>query len=67
MYLMQFRLPDDTFVFNVLVPHATYCHETACTWDVNPALAIGEYKWHVRAKNGRNFGRWTAYRTLIIE
>ena len=67
MYLMQFRLPDDTSVFNVLVPHATYCDETACTWDVNPALAIGEYKWHVRAKNGRNFGRWTAYRTLIIE
>jgi hypothetical protein len=66
MYLMQFRLPDDTLVFNTLVPHATFCNETACTWDVNPALANGEYKWHVRAKNGRNFGRWTAYRTITI-
>lgn len=66
MYLMQFRLPDDTFVFNVLVPHDTHCDETACTWTVDPALANGEYKWHVRAKNGRNFGRWTAYRAITI-
>jgi subtilisin family serine protease len=66
MYLMQFRLPDDTFVFNVLVPHDTYCDATACTWDVDPALANGDYKWHVRAKNGRNFGRWTAYRAITI-
>jgi len=29
-------------------------------------LAIGDYKWHIRAKNGRNFGRWTAYRTITI-
>ncbi|NSW54031.1 MAG: DUF285 domain-containing protein [Anaerolineae bacterium] len=66
MYLVNFRLPDDTFVRNVLVSDATYCDGSTCTWDVNPALAQGEYKWHVRAKNGRNFGRWTAYRTINI-
>jgi hypothetical protein len=66
MYLMQFRLPDDSFLFNVLVPHDTHCDATACTWDVDPALANGDYKWHVRAKNGRNFGRWTAYRDITI-
>ncbi|NSW54293.1 MAG: hypothetical protein HPY85_17455 [Anaerolineae bacterium] len=66
MYLVNFRLPDDTFVANMLVSDATYCDGSTCTWNVDPALATGEYKWHVRAKNGRNFGRWTAYRTINI-
>ena len=67
MYLVNFRLPDDTFVRNVLVSDAIYCDGSTCTWNVDPALAQGEFKWHVRAKNGRNFGRWTAYRTITIE
>lgn len=66
-YLMQFRLPDDSFVFNVVVDDATYCDDTTCTWSVDPTLLDhGDYKWHVRAKNGRNFGRWTAYRNITI-
>lgn len=67
MYLFQVRLPDDTFVGNFLVSDTTYCVDGgSCTWELSSALPPGEYKWHVRAKNGRNFGRWTAYRTFTI-
>ncbi|NSW54141.1 MAG: S8 family serine peptidase [Anaerolineae bacterium] len=66
MYLMQFRLPDDTFVRNTLVSDADFCDGSTCTWSVDPGLPDGDYKWHVRAKNGRNFGRWTAYRDFSI-
>jgi surface protein len=67
MYLFQVRRMDDSLVGNYLVSDATYCVDGGnCTWDLSTALAVGEYKWHVRAKNGRNFGRWTAYRTITI-
>jgi hypothetical protein len=66
-YLVQFRLPDDTFLFNVLVDDAGNCAEGGnCAWTLDRELLPGEYKWHVRAKNGRNFGRWTAYWNLTI-
>jgi len=69
MYLFQVRLLNDDFVGNYLVEDATYCTGGTCTW----TIPFGElddlttYKWHVRAKNGRNFGRWTAYREITIE
>jgi hypothetical protein len=64
---VQFRLPDDTFLFNVLVDDAGNCAEGGnCAWTLDRELLPGEYKWHVRAKNGRNFGRWTAYWNLTI-
>jgi hypothetical protein len=66
-YLVQFRLLDDTFLFNVLVDDAGNCAEGGnCAWTLDRELLPGEYKWHVRAKNGRNFGRWTAYWNLTI-
>lgn len=67
MYLMQIRLESNPEVLKILVPDATYCDGTTCTWEVPDELApMTIYKWHVRAKNGRNFGRWTAYREIII-
>jgi hypothetical protein len=67
MYLVQIRKPDDTLVSNILVSDFMFCNETSCTWNHDRFIPDGEYKWHVRAKNGRNFGRWTAYRTFIID
>ena len=69
MYLFQVRLPDDTLVRNILVSDATYCTDGgSCVWTIDDGILDPNttYKWHVRAKNGRNFGRWTAYRTIII-
>lgn len=70
MYLFQVRLPDDTLVGNFLVEDAVYCTDGGnCTWTFpDPdVFEVGEeYKWHVRAKNGRNFGRWTAYREIYF-
>lgn len=66
VYLMQIRDQSDNLIVQTLVSDALYCTGGICTWDVDPELAIGDYKWHVRAKNGRNFGRWTAYRDLEI-
>jgi hypothetical protein len=69
MYLFQLRLPDDTLVRNILVSDATYCTDGgSCVWTIDDGILEPgvTYKWHVRAKNGRNFGRWTAYRTIVI-
>jgi len=66
LYLMQIRDLSDNLIIQTLVSDATFCAAGVCTWDVDPELAIGDYKWHIRAKNGRNFGRWTAYRTITI-
>lgn len=69
LYLFQVRLPDDTFVANLLVSDATYCVDGgSCIWTIDDGILQPNttYKWHVRAKNGRNFGRWTAYRTIVI-
>jgi hypothetical protein len=69
MYLFQVRLPDDRLVGNFLVSDATYCVDGgSCIWDIDGGILEPgvTYKWHVRAKNGRNFGRWTAYRDISI-
>lgn len=69
MYLFQLRLPDDSLVRNYLVSDATYCTDGGtCVWTIDDGVLDPgtTYKWHVRAKNGRNFGRWTAYRTITI-
>ena len=69
MYLFQIRLPDDRLVGNYLVSDATYCTDGgSCVWDIDDGILEPgvTYKWHVRAKNGRNFGRWTAYRDISI-
>ncbi|NSW54224.1 MAG: hypothetical protein HPY85_17110 [Anaerolineae bacterium] len=69
MYLFQLRLPDDSLVRNILVSDATYCTDgDSCVWTIDDGILEPgvTYKWHVRAKNGRNFGRWTAYRTITI-
>jgi hypothetical protein len=66
MYLLQIRDLSGNLVQNTLVSDALFCSGGTCTWAVDPELAIGEYQWHVRAKNGRNFGRWTAYSLIEI-
>jgi hypothetical protein len=56
-------------VGNFLVSDATYCMDSgSCIWDIDDGILQPgvTYKWHVRAKNGRNFGRWTAYRDISI-
>jgi hypothetical protein len=67
MYLVQIRQLDDTLVSNILVDDEMYCNGTSCTWRYDRFIPDGDYKWHVRAKNGRNFGRWTAYRAVTID
>jgi hypothetical protein len=67
MYLVQFRLPDETFLFNMLIPDAGNCDGSLCIYTFDTPMDPGTYIWHMRAKNGRNFGRWTAYKTLTIE
>lgn len=69
MYLFQMRLLNDDFVGNYLVEDDIYCSGSTCTWTIPPGELsdLTTYKWHVRAKNGRNFGRWTAYREITIE
>ncbi|NSW54032.1 MAG: VCBS repeat-containing protein [Anaerolineae bacterium] len=66
-YLFQLRDDSNAVVLERLVSDATYCDGSTCTWDLDQPLVAGNYQWHVRAKNGRNFGRWTAYRTITID
>ncbi|NSW53918.1 MAG: hypothetical protein HPY85_15565 [Anaerolineae bacterium] len=68
MYLVQVRRAStDALIIQHLVSDADFCDGSTCGWEIDPGLADDSYIWHVRAKNGRNFGRWTAYRDLIIE
>jgi hypothetical protein len=73
MYLFQIRenTIDERLIGNYLVEDALYCVDGGeCTWtfvaDSGVFTEGMTYKWHVRAKNGRNYGRWTAYRTFTI-
>lgn len=66
-YIVQVRdnVSDDILVHQ-LFSDDTDCTAGACLGEITPYLEAGEYKWHVRGKNGTNYGNWTPYRTLTV-
>lgn len=64
-YLLQIRTMTDTMVVEKLWTQADSCG-LWCSRDLESMLQPGTYQWHVRAKNGRNFSQWTAYRTFTV-
>lgn len=67
-YLFQVRTNDvaEHLVYETLVKDADACDTVFCSYTIEPMLAGDNYKWHVRAKNGRNFGRWAAYSNFTV-
>jgi len=65
-YILNVRTLGDVILTWDLVP-ASSCDEDTCTAVPSEALQDGDYKWHVRSKNGINYGRWTAYREISID
>lgn len=67
-YLLQIRNnANDNMVVEKLWTQADSCGPLGvCSRELASLLKPGTYKWHVRAKNGRNFGQWTAYHTFTV-
>jgi len=65
-YQFQLKTNDDVLVYNVLAPQGSLCGIEACVLTYPTNLPAGEYKWHVRARNGGNYSRWSPYWNLTV-
>lgn len=45
---------------------ASTCGGGVCEAQPSVSLAPGDYKWHIRSKNGTNYGMWTPYWNLTV-
>lgn len=64
-YIFNVRGLDDSILTWDLVP-ATACDATTCSAEPSVTLPSGDWQWHIRSKNGTNYGRWTSYWDISI-
>jgi hypothetical protein len=61
-YQLQIRNGSGTVVIEEVFSAAAACSGLTCETQTTEALPdTGTYSWHVRGKNGRNFGYWSAW------
>jgi hypothetical protein len=64
-YIFNIRDMADNIITWDLVSAST-CGSGICEAQPSVSLPVGDYKWHIRSKNGTNYGIWTPYWYLTV-
>jgi hypothetical protein len=64
-YIFNIRDTADNIITWDLVSAST-CGSDVCEAQPSVSLPAGDYKWHIRSKNGINYGMWTPYWNLNV-
>lgn len=64
-YIFNIRDMADNIITWDLVSAST-CSSDVCEAQPSVSLPVGDYKWHIRSKNGTNYGIWTPYWYLNV-